>query len=128
MRYRERATEALTSVGLEARTGHYPRQLSGGEKQRVGIARVILADPAILVLDEATSALDNVTEQVVQKAINELMGDRTVLAIAHRLSTVKDADCIYVLDKGRIIEQGTHDELLEKEGQYTKMWKAQFRL
>ena len=80
-----------------------------------------------MILDEATSALDNVTEQIVQKAINELMGDRTVLAIAHRLSTVRDADCIYVLDKGKIIESGTHEELIDLKGQYAKMWNVQFQ-
>ena len=112
--------------GLDFRVGAKGVKLSGGQCQRVAIARAMLKNPPILVLDEATSALDNVTEQIVQKAINELMGDRTVLAIAHRLSTVKDADCIYVLDQGRIIESGTHNELLSKNGQYAKMWNIQF--
>ena len=114
--------------GLDFVVGAKGIKLSGGQCQRVAIARAMLKNPPILILDEATSALDNVTEQVVQGAINELMGDRTVLAIAHRLSTIKDADCIYVLDQGSIIEQGTHQELLDKNGQYTKMWNAQFRL
>ena len=112
--------------GMDFQVGAKGIKLSGGQCQRVAIARTMLKNPPIMILDEATSALDNVTEQIVQKAINELMGDRTVLAIAHRLSTIKDADCIYVLDRGRIIEQGTHDELLEKDGQYAKMWNIQF--
>ena len=101
-------------------------RLSGGQRQRVAIARAMLKDPEILVLDEATSALDNVTEQIVQKAINELMQDRTVIAIAHRLSTIKNADTIFVMDKGRLVESGSHDELLAKDGQYAKMWNIQF--
>ena len=112
--------------GLDFNVGAKGIKLSGGQCQRVAIARTMLKNPPIMILDEATSALDNVTEQIVQKAINELMGDRTVLAIAHRLSTIKDADCIYVLDKGQIIEHGTHLELLEKGGQYAKMWNIQF--
>ena len=112
--------------GLDFDVGAKGIKLSGGQCQRVAIARAMLKNPPIMILDEATSALDNVTEQIVQKAINELMGDRTVLAIAHRLSTIKDADCIYVLDKGSIIEQGSHEELLEKNGQYAKMWNIQF--
>ena len=112
--------------GLDFNVGAKGIKLSGGQCQRVAIARAMLKNPPIMILDEATSALDNVTEQIVQKAINELMGDRTVLAIAHRLSTIKDADCIYVLDKGSIIEQGSHEELLEKNGQYAKMWNIQF--
>ena len=112
--------------GLDFNVGAKGIKLSGGQCQRVAIARAMLKNPPIMILDEATSALDNVTEQIVQKAINELMGERTVLAIAHRLSTIKDADCIYVLDKGRIIEQGTHSELLDKQGQYAKMWNIQF--
>ncbi|MCH2204964.1 MAG: ABC transporter ATP-binding protein/permease [Lentisphaerales bacterium] len=113
--------------GLEFEVGAKGVKLSGGQCQRVAIARAMLKNPPIMILDEATSALDNVTEQIVQKAINELMGDRTVLAIAHRLSTVKDADCIYVLDKGKVIESGTHNELLANDGQYAKMWNIQFK-
>jgi ATP-binding cassette, subfamily B, bacterial MsbA len=113
--------------GLDFQVGAKGIKLSGGQCQRVAIARAMLKNPPIMILDEATSALDNVTEQIVQKAINELMGDRTVLAIAHRLSTVKDANCIYVLDKGKIIEHGTHEKLLAQEGQYAKMWNIQFK-
>lgn len=113
--------------GLDFQVGAKGVKLSGGQCQRVAIARAMLKNPPIMILDEATSALDNVTEQIVQKAINQLMDDRTVLAIAHRLSTVKDANCIYVLDKGSIIESGTHEELLAKNGQYAKMWNIQFK-
>ena len=113
--------------GLDFEVGAKGVKLSGGQCQRVAIARAMLKNPPIMILDEATSALDNVTEQIVQKAINELMGDRTVLAIAHRLSTVKDANCIYVMDKGKLLESGTHEELLALDGQYAKMWNIQFK-
>ena len=112
--------------GFDFEVGAKGVKLSGGQRQRVAIARALLKNPPILVLDEATSALDNITEQTVQKAINELMGDRTVIAIAHRLSTVKDADCIYVMDKGVIAEFGCHDELVKQNGLYTKLWETQF--
>ena len=112
--------------GYDFVVGEKGLRLSGGQRQRVAIARAMLKDPEILVLDEATSALDNVTEQIVQKAINELMENRTVIAIAHRLSTIKNADTIFVMDKGRLVESGTHDELLAKDGQYAKMWNIQF--
>jgi ATP-binding cassette, subfamily B, bacterial MsbA len=113
--------------GLDFEVGAKGIKLSGGQCQRVAIARAMLKNPPIMILDEATSALDNVTEQIVQKAINELMDDRTVLAIAHRLSTVKDADCIYVLDRGCIVEFGKHDQLLQNNSRYAEMWNAQFR-
>ena len=112
--------------GFDFEVGAKGVKLSGGQRQRVAIARALLKNPPILVLDEATSALDNITEQTVQKAINNLMGDRTVIAIAHRLSTVKEANCIYVMDQGRVVEFGTHDELLQKGGKYTTLWNAQF--
>ena len=113
--------------GFDFNVGVKGIKLSGGQRQRVAIARAILKNPPILVLDEATSALDNVTEQIVQKAINELMGDRTVIAIAHRLSTVKDANCIYVMDHGRLAESGTHEELIAKGGKYATLWNTQFK-
>lgn len=99
--------------------------LSGGEKQRIALARAILRNPPILVLDEATSALDTVTERLVQDAITKVMANRTTLAIAHRLSTVRDANAILVIDKGRIVESGTHDELYAKNGRYRKLCDMQ---
>lgn len=99
--------------------------LSGGEKQRIALARAILRNPPILVLDEATSALDTVTERLVQDAITKVMANRTTLAIAHRLSTVRDANMILVIDKGRIVESGTHDELYARNGRYRKLCDMQ---
>lgn len=100
-------------------------KLSGGEKQRVSIARAILADKKILVLDEATSSLDSETEFEIQKDLEKLMENRTSIIIAHRLSTIMKADLIVVLDKGRIVQQGTHEELINKEGMYKKLWSLQ---
>jgi ABC-type transport system involved in Fe-S cluster assembly fused permease/ATPase subunit len=100
-------------------------KLSGGEKQRVAIARTILKDPRILILDEATSALDTRTEQDIQGALRALSANRTTLTIAHRLSTVVDADQILVLDEGEVVEIGTHADLLSRQGLYAKMWTRQ---
>ena len=111
--------------GWETRVGERGLKLSGGEKQRVGIARVILADPSILVLDEATSALDSATEAAVQDALEEASKGRTTLMVAHRLSTVQNADEIVVLEAGRVIERGTHDGLLAAAGEYADMWARQ---
>lgn len=113
--------------GLETRVGERGVKLSGGEKQRVGIARAILKDPCILVLDEATSALDSATEMEVQSALDEAAKGRTTLMVAHRLSTVAGADEILVLDDGRIVEQGDHKELLDRAGVYADLWKRQAR-
>jgi len=101
-------------------------KLSGGEKQRVAIARVLLKDPRILILDEATSALDTVSERLIQTALARLMEGRTTIAIAHRLSTILRADQILVMSRGRIVERGTHDELIRQEGLYAKLYQEQF--
>jgi len=107
--------------------GERGTRLSGGQRQRVAIARALLRDPPILLLDEATSALDTESERLVQEAIDRLMQDRTVLVIAHRLATVRDADRILVLEEGRVVEQGSHDELFQKGGLYRKLYDLQFR-
>jgi ATP-binding cassette subfamily B protein len=111
--------------GYETTVGERGYRFSGGEKQRIAIARVVLRNPPILVLDEATSALDTETERAVQDALDRLAAGRTTIAIAHRLSTVRDADQIVVLDGGRIVERGTHEELLERGGRYTALQQAQ---
>lgn len=111
--------------GYDSEVGEDGVKLSGGQRQRIGIARAILQDPEILILDEATSDVDTETEIKIQKGIEKLIHDRTVLAIAHRLSTIKDADQIIVLDNGRIAERGNHEELLEENGIYAKLWKVQ---
>ena len=113
--------------GYETRIGERGVKLSGGQKQRLSIARVFLKDPPILILDEATSALDNATEIQIQRALDELCRGRTTLVVAHRLSTVKNADEIAVIEHGKITEQGTHEELVEKDGVYAALYRLQFR-
>ena len=113
--------------GLDTRVGERGLKLSGGEKQRVAIARVILKNPPILILDEATSSLDSVSEQAILDALNEVSQRRTTLVIAHRLSTVRDADTILVMDAGRIAERGSHQELLAAGGRYAELWNQQQR-
>ncbi|MFC4327875.1 ABC transporter ATP-binding protein [Streptomyces andamanensis] len=114
--------------GYDTVVGERGHRFSGGEKQRLAIARTILRDPPVLILDEATSALDTRTEAAVQEAIDALSADRTTLTIAHRLSTVRDADQILVLDSGRVAERGTHEELLEQDGRYAALVRRDARL
>jgi len=112
--------------GLAAKVGERGRGLSGGERQRLSIARALLKDPPVLILDEATSALDAATEAKVQAALDEVMKNRTTFVIAHRLSTVRNANRILVLDHGRIIESGSFDELVQKGGRFAELARAQF--
>lgn len=111
--------------GYATTVGERGYRLSGGEKQRIAIARVLLKDPHVLILDEATSALDSISERVVQQALDAAAAGRTTIAIAHRLSTIVDADVIFVVDGGRIVERGTHAELLESDGVYAQLYSEQ---
>ena len=113
-------------AGYNTIVGEQGIKLSGGQRQRLAIARAMLKDAPILLLDEATSALDTESERHIQAALTKLMRDRTTLVIAHRLSTVIDADRIYVIDKGRVIEEGNHEELLERDGLYKRLYELQF--
>jgi ATP-binding cassette subfamily B protein len=113
--------------GLATLVGERGLKLSGGERQRVGIARALLADPRLLILDEATSALDGPTEAAIQETLRKVRSGRTTLVVAHRLSTIVDADQIVVLRRGRIVEQGTHAALLANQGEYAALWRRQTR-
>ena len=114
--------------GYDTQIGERGVKLSGGQKQRLSIARVFLKDPAILILDEATSALDNTTEVMIQQALDELCKGRTTIVVAHRLSTIKNADEIAVIADGRIVEQGDHAALMEQGGMYAELYSLQFRM
>ena len=118
---------AMLPQGFDTVLGERGTRLSGGQRQRIAIARALLRDPPILILDEATSALDTESERLVQQAIERLMQDRTVLVIAHRLATVRDADEIVVLDAGRVVQRGSHEELLRAAGLYRRLYELQFR-
>ena len=111
--------------GYETIVGESGVKLSGGQKQRISIARAILKNSSIILLDEATSALDTESEKAVQLAMNNLSEDKTTVTIAHRLSTIKDVDIIYVIDNGSILEKGSHEELLQKNGMYRKLCDQQ---
>ena len=113
--------------GYDTIVGDRGNALSGGQRQRIAIARAILKDPRILILDEATSALDTESEKIVQAALERLMQGRTSVVIAHRLSTIRDANKIVVIDHGRIVEEGTHAELLARGGLYAHLYAVQFK-
>lgn len=111
--------------GYDTLVGERGQKLSGGQQQRIAIARAILKNPPVLILDEATSAVDNETEAAIQRSLEKITKNRTTIAIAHRLSTVRNADCIYVMEYGKLVEQGRHEELLEQEGIYASLWRVQ---
>jgi ATP-binding cassette subfamily B protein len=113
--------------GIDTRVGERGLKLSGGERQRVGLARALIADPRLLILDEATSALDSRTEAAIQATLRRARQGRTTLVVAHRLSTVADADLILVLKGGKIVEQGDHAALIEQDGEYAALWRRQTR-
>jgi ATP-binding cassette subfamily B protein len=121
------ATEFIARMpdGFDTVVGERGQKLSGGQRQRLSIARALLKDPPILILDEATSAVDNETEAAIQRSLQHIAHSKTTLVIAHRLSTIVHATRIYVLDDGRVVEQGTHDELLKRDGIYAALWAVQ---
>ena len=107
--------------------GSYKKELSGGERQRVSIARAILRNPKILILDEATSAMDTKTERSIQRALEKLTENRTTIMIAHRLSTLRDCEKLFVIEHGKVAEEGTHAELIQKKGIYFKLYTLQYQ-
>ena len=113
--------------GLDAVVGNRGLKLSGGEKQRIAIARVLLKDPALLIFDEATASLDSISENKIQEAIDPIIDSRTSILIAHRLSTILAADEILVVKDGQIVERGVHSELVKAGGTYTELYETQFR-
>jgi ATP-binding cassette subfamily B protein len=112
-------------MGYDTQVGERGMKLSGGQRQRLALARAILKDPPILVLDEATSAVDNETEAAIQRSLDRLVVGRTTLIVAHRLSTVRHADTIHVIDGGKVVESGSHDELVLRNGSYASLWRLQ---
>ena len=120
----KRAKALLEIVGMGERMKHLPNELSGGQKQRISIARVFLKNPPVLILDEATSALDNESEHLVSQSLERLASGRTTLTIAHRLTTIRNADRILVLSGSNIIEEGNHEELIEKQGIYYQLYTS----
>ena len=114
--------------GYDTIVGERGQKLSGGQRQRLAIARALLKNPPILILDEATSAVDNETEAAIGRSLERITQNRTTIAIAHRLSTIRNADCIYVMDRGELVERGTHEELLERGGIYAGLWRVQMGL
>lgn len=125
--HRAGASEFIDSMehGYESLVGERGVKLSGGQRQRIAIARVLLKNAPILVMDEATSSLDSITERFIQDKLDEIMAGKTVLVVAHRLSTVAHLDRILVFDNGRVIEDGSHDQLLRLRGQYYRLWNRQ---
>lgn len=112
--------------GYQTQVNERGSRLSAGQRQLISFARALLADPKILILDEATSSIDTETEIILQKGLNELLKGRTSFIIAHRLSTIKNSSCIMYVDKGTILEKGTHDELMAQKGEYYKLYMSQY--
>ena len=111
--------------GYDTIVGERGQKLSGGQRQRISIARAVLKDPPVLILDEATSSVDNETEAAIQRSLERIAVGRTTIVIAHRLSTVRNADRTFVLEHGRLVEHGTHDQLLAGDGIYAALWRVQ---